>query len=77
MGQRVAGDSGARGYSRHLRHQQALLPYQGKRISEIAKEWHEDAIDTILDFLIKDHAATGVAVFGMSEPDVALVLRQP
>jgi N-acyl-D-amino-acid deacylase len=30
-----------------------------------------------MDFLIKDHAATGVAVFGMSEPDVALVLRQP
>jgi N-acyl-D-amino-acid deacylase len=53
------------------------VAYQGKRISEIAKEWHEDAIDTIMDFLIKDHAATGVAVFGMSEPDVALVLRQP
>jgi dihydroorotase/N-acyl-D-amino-acid deacylase len=56
---------------------EALVPYQGKRISEIATEWHEDAIDTIMDFLIKDHAATGVAVFGMSEPDVALVLRQP
>jgi dihydroorotase/N-acyl-D-amino-acid deacylase len=56
---------------------ESLVAYQGKRISEIAKEWHEDAIDTIMDFLIKDHAATGVAVFGMSEPDVALVLRQP
>jgi N-acyl-D-amino-acid deacylase len=54
-----------------------LLRYQGKRISEIAEEWHEDPIDTICDFLVKDHAATGVAVFGMSEPDVELVLQQP
>ncbi len=37
-----------------------LLKYQGKRISEIAAEWHEDPIDTICDFLIKDHAGTGV-----------------
>ncbi len=55
----------------------ALLPYEGKRISDIAKEWHEDAIDTICDFLIKDNAATGVAVFGMAQPDVELILQQP
>jgi N-acyl-D-amino-acid deacylase len=55
----------------------ALLPYQGKRISEIAKEWHEDAIDAICDFLIQDHAGTGVAVFGMVEPDIERILRQP
>jgi N-acyl-D-amino-acid deacylase len=55
----------------------ALLPYEGKRVSEIAKEWHEDAIDTICDFLIKDNAATSVAVFGMSQPDVELILQQP
>jgi dihydroorotase/N-acyl-D-amino-acid deacylase len=54
-----------------------LLRYQGKRLSEIAAEWHEDAIDTIFDFLLKDEAATSVAVFGMSEPDVALALQQP
>ncbi len=57
-------------------HQQ-LRRYQGKRLSEVAAEWHEDAIDTILDFLIKDGAGTSVAVFGMSEPDVALALQQP
>ena len=55
----------------------ALLPYEGKRISDIAKEWHEDAIDTICDFLIKDHGATSVAVFGMAQPDVELILQQP
>jgi N-acyl-D-amino-acid deacylase len=54
-----------------------LLPYQGKRVSEIAQEWHEDPIDTICDFLIKDLAGTSVAVFGMDEPDVKLILQQP
>ena len=54
-----------------------LLKYQGKRLNEIAAEWHEDGIDTIFDFLIKDEAATEVAVFGMDERDVTLGLRQP
>jgi dihydroorotase/N-acyl-D-amino-acid deacylase len=54
-----------------------LLKYQGKRLSEIAAEWHQDGIDTIFDFLIKDEATTEVAVFGMDERDVSLGLRQP
>jgi N-acyl-D-amino-acid deacylase len=57
--------------------QKELEKYQGKRLSEIAAEWHEDAIDTLLDFLVKDKAQTGVAVFGMAEPDVVLALQQP
>ena len=55
----------------------SMAKYQGMRIDEIAKQWHEDPIDTICDFLIKDHAATAVAVFGMAEPDVSLILQQP
>ena len=54
-----------------------LLPLQGKTIAEIAKLWNKDAYDTIFDFLIEDAAATNVAVFGMSEPDVRLALEQP
>jgi len=54
-----------------------LLPLQGKTIAEIAKLWNKDAFDTIFDFLIEDNAATQVAVFGMSEPDVRLALQQP
>ena len=54
-----------------------LLPLQGKTIAEIAKLWGKDPIDTILDLLIEDNAYTYVAVFGMSEPDVALALQQP
>jgi len=53
-----------------------LLPLQGKRLSEIAKLWNKDPIDTIFDFLIQD-PASGVAVFGMSQPDVTLALQQP
>src|SRR6202451_1443655 len=53
-----------------------LLPLQGKTIAEIAKVRKKDPIDTIFDFLIEDNAATNVAVFGMSEPDVRLALQQ-
>ncbi|MGB6191016.1 MAG: D-aminoacylase [Terracidiphilus sp.] len=54
-----------------------LLPLQGLRLNEIAARWHEDAIDTLCDILIKDKAFTEVAVFGMDEPDVVLALKQP
>jgi N-acyl-D-amino-acid deacylase len=53
-----------------------LLPLQGKRLSEVAKLWKEDPIDTLCDILIKD-ASSYVAVFGMDEPDVLLALKQP
>jgi dihydroorotase/N-acyl-D-amino-acid deacylase len=54
-----------------------LLPLQGKTLAEIAKLWKKDPMDALFDFLIEDHALTAVAVFGMSEPDVALALQQP
>ncbi|MGA2184634.1 MAG: D-aminoacylase [Bryobacteraceae bacterium] len=55
----------------------ALVPLQGKTIAEIAKLRGADPIDTIFDLLIEDNAFSSVAVFGMSEQDVALALRQP
>lgn len=58
-------------------HNKELLPLQGKTIADIAKIWNKDPIDTIFDLLIKDDAFTSVAVFGMSEDDVALALAQP
>ncbi|HSC47366.1 MAG TPA: D-aminoacylase [Gammaproteobacteria bacterium] len=54
-----------------------LLKYEGKRVSEVAAEWHEDPMDTLYDFLLKDKGATTVAVFGMDEADVELALQQP
>ncbi len=53
-----------------------LLPEQGKTIAQIAKEQGKDAIDTIFDLLIEDPGMS-VAVFGMSEKDVACALEQP
>ena len=54
-----------------------LAQLQGKRLSNVAALWHEDAIDALCDLLIKDKAFTEVAVFGMDEPDVVLALKQP
>ncbi len=53
-----------------------LLSMQGKRLSEIAKIWNKDPIDALCDLLIQD-PSIGVAVFGMSQPDVTLALQQP
>jgi N-acyl-D-amino-acid deacylase len=55
----------------------ALKKFQGKRLSEVAKTMNRDPMDTLFDLLIEDQAFTGCAVFGMSEPDVALALQQP
>src|SRR5579863_371925 len=54
-----------------------LLAMQGKTLAEIAKLWNKDPMDALFDLLIEDNAFTYVAVFGMSEPDVALALQQP
>jgi len=54
-----------------------LLPLQGKTLAEVAKLWNKDPMDALFDFLVEDNAFTGVAVFGMAEPDVALALQQP
>jgi dihydroorotase/N-acyl-D-amino-acid deacylase len=58
-------------------HNPQLLPLQGKTLADIAKLWNKDPMDALFDLLIEDHALTYVAVFGMSEPDVALALQQP
>jgi N-acyl-D-amino-acid deacylase len=55
----------------------SLTSLQGENVAQIAKLWGKDPIDTILDLIIQDKAATDVAVFGMSQPDVTLALQQP
>ena len=57
-------------------HNPKLLPLQGKTIAQIAQSRGKDAIDTIFDLLIDDPGMS-VAVFAMSEQDVALALKQP
>ena len=58
-------------------HRASLLPLQGKTLADVARIWKKDSIDSLFDLLIEDDALTGVAVFGMSETDVALALEQP
>jgi dihydroorotase/N-acyl-D-amino-acid deacylase len=55
----------------------ALKKFQGKRLTEVAKIMNEDPMDALFDLLIEDKGFTDCAVFGMSEPDVALALQQP
>jgi dihydroorotase/N-acyl-D-amino-acid deacylase len=54
-----------------------LKSIQGKTLAQVAQAWHEDPIDALFDILVKDRAYTSVAVFAMSEPDIALAVRQP
>jgi dihydroorotase/N-acyl-D-amino-acid deacylase len=54
-----------------------LQVYQGKTLAQVAAMRRTDAIDALFDLLIEDQGYTSVAVFGMSEPDVVLALRQP
>ena len=58
-------------------HNPSLRRYQGKTLAEVAQARGGDPIEALLDFLVEDEAFTYVAVFGMSEPDVALALEQP
>ena len=53
-----------------------LAGIQGKTLADIAAQWKMDPIDALCEILIRDHAFTSVAVFGMSEPDVALAVSQ-
>jgi dihydroorotase/N-acyl-D-amino-acid deacylase len=55
----------------------ALLQYQGKTLAEVAKMRKTDPIETLLDLLAEDQAYTSVAVFGMSESDIDVAIRQP
>jgi len=55
----------------------ALQPYLGKTLAEVAAMRRADPLETLLDLLVEDEAATSVAVFGMSERDVVLALEQP
>ena len=54
-----------------------LLGIQGHTLADIAKSRGTDPMDTLFDILVEDNAQTEVAVFAMSEPDIALAAVQP
>jgi dihydroorotase/N-acyl-D-amino-acid deacylase len=54
-----------------------LLGIQGQSLATIATARGTAPMDTLFDILVEDGGHTDVAVFGMSEPDVALAAIQP
>jgi N-acyl-D-amino-acid deacylase len=54
-----------------------LTGIQGHTLADLAKSRGTDPMDTLFDILIEDDALTEVAVFAMSEPDIALAAVQP
>ena len=54
-----------------------LLDIQGHTLADIAKARGKDPMDTLFDIIIEDGAKSEVAVFAMSEADVALAAVQP
>jgi dihydroorotase/N-acyl-D-amino-acid deacylase len=56
--------------------QDSLRDLQGKRISEIAAQWHRDPIETVFDILVAEGGhRTDAVYFVMSEPDVQAALQ--
>jgi dihydroorotase/N-acyl-D-amino-acid deacylase len=54
-----------------------LAGIQGHTLADVAKSRGTDPMDTLFDILVEDDAQTEVAVFAMSEPDIALAAVQP
>ena len=54
-----------------------LRRYEGRRISDIARDEGKDPYDVLFDLLVADRARTGAAYFSMSEPDVTAAVAAP
>jgi len=51
--------------------------YEGKMISEIAKEKNLDSFDFVFDLIVEETASVSVVLFSMSKDDVYTVLKSP
>ncbi|MCI0708076.1 MAG: D-aminoacylase [Ignavibacteriae bacterium] len=67
-------DSGPEGVLISSVYDPALKKYEGKRLSEIAKDEKKDPIDVLFELLEADSARTGAIYFMMGENDVRLAL---
>ncbi|HWS86078.1 MAG TPA: D-aminoacylase [Pyrinomonadaceae bacterium] len=54
-----------------------LENFQGKRVSEIAKERGKDELETLFDIIVADRGQTGAIYFMMNEDDLRAALREP
>lgn len=55
----------------------SLRKYNGLRLSDVAAQRNQRAIDALFDLLIADSAATQAIYFSMSEADIELAMKQP
>ncbi len=51
--------------------------YEGKMISELAKQKNIDPFDFVFDLIIEEKASTRIVLFSMSEEDMRTVLKSP
>jgi N-acyl-D-amino-acid deacylase len=54
-----------------------LQRYEGRRITDIARDEGKDPYDVLFDILLADHAGTGAVFFSMSEADVRAAVAAP
>ena len=54
-----------------------LKKYEGKRLTEIAQDMHEDWTDALIDLNIAEKAQLGEILFRMSEDNVRMQLKAP
>ena len=53
------------------------MPYEGKRLSEIAKGMKKDWMDAVIELTIGENNRLGKITFGMSDENVARMLARP
>lgn len=58
-------------------HADRLRPLTGKTLEEVARMRGRDEVETMLDLVVEDQAATRVVTFVMSEENIRKALRKP
>jgi len=54
-----------------------LKQFEGKTVEDVAKSWKKSPEDTLMDFVLADHAQTDAIYFMASEEDLRTGLGQP
>ena len=55
----------------------SLRKYNGRMLSDVAKERNQRAMDAVFDLLIADSGAVSAIYFSMSEEDIEYAMKQP
>jgi N-acyl-D-amino-acid deacylase len=69
-------DAGPEGILLSELYSPTLKQYEGRRLSDIAKEWKKSPAATLLELLVADSARTKAIYFMMSEQDVRIAMAQ-